>query len=247
MKSWNNLIRGRANDPALFSMIHFHLSPTLVLSVGVARCVHQGYKLRTLPVPITVNQQCMKQPHLLHRLLPLWLLRTSLCLCYAVSFWYVLIQWEAAGLRGKERVPPPQKHRADDTFSSEHQQVFRPDSATPLLVQSHYLTAWCRMVFSFRPIITMSVGSFGNSKSHWAANKISLYWNWIIKPKLVHADFMEAVLLYIFLGPAIWSESKLALIDLIDCINVSSLPRESINFPQRERSDWLAQIIPLAH
>lgn len=150
---------------------------------------------------------------------------------------------------GKNAFLLPKSTAADNTFSSEHQQIFRPDSATSLLVQTHYLTAWCRMVFSFHPItaVIVSVGSLGNNQSHWTANKISLYLNWIIKPKLAHADFMEAALLYIFLGAAIWSESKLALIDLIDCINVPPLPRGSINFPQRERSDWLARIISLAH
>lgn len=217
----------------------------LVLRDAYIRAISCGRS----PFPLRWISSVWNNPICCNRLLPLWLVRASLCLRCAVSFWYVLIQWEAAGLRGKERVPPPQKHRADDTFSFEHQQVFRPDSATPLLDQSHYLTAWCRMVFSFRPVtvIIVSVGSFGNSESPWPANKISLYLNWIIKPKLAHADFMEAPLLYIFLGAAIWSESKLALIDLIDCINVSPLPRGSINFPQRERSDWLAQIISLAH
>lgn len=234
LKSWNTFIRGRANDPALSSMMQFHPSPTLVLSVGVERRVHQGYKLRTLPVPIMVNQQavaasaataCSPFDCCAH-------LSASAVRFHFGMYWF---SGKLLACRGKNAFLLPKMHRADDTFSFEPQQVFRPDSATPLLVQSHYLTAWCRTVFSFRPItvIILSVGSFGNSKSHWAATKISSYLNWIIKPKLAHADFMEAPLLYIFLGAAIWSESKLALIDLIDCINVSPLPRGSINFPQK--------------
>ena len=50
----------------------------LTCPVGFSNEKHtSGYKLWMFPVPITVNQQCMKQPHLLHRLLLFIVTHTS--------------------------------------------------------------------------------------------------------------------------------------------------------------------------
>lgn len=53
--------------------LYFQNSVSFVVhtgAVGLSCKKHtSGYKLLMFPVPITVDQQCMKQPHLLHRLL----------------------------------------------------------------------------------------------------------------------------------------------------------------------------------
>ena len=86
------IIRDCTNNLPLFSELGSLLG--LSCPVGLSCEEHtSGYKLWMFPVPITVNQQCMKQSHLPHRLH----LFTHVCLYNRDSFWCVLIRYERGG------------------------------------------------------------------------------------------------------------------------------------------------------
>lgn len=88
-------VRDCTNDLALLT--EFGSLAALTCPVGLSCEKHtSGYKLWMFPAPITVNQQCMKQPHLLHRLL-LFYCYTHVCPRNVDSFWYVLILCERRG------------------------------------------------------------------------------------------------------------------------------------------------------